>query len=377
MAKYHGHYQKVKRKKKGGKIALILLLIVLLLVAGIAIAGKFAVDYIGNQVTIADNEVNPTATIDPAWLGNFEETESTEETEEPTTVPTTLPYIPSDQDIVNILVVGQAARAGEEHHMADSMMLLTVNKTSKTLTLSSFLRDAYVDMPDYRDSKGTLHTCGWNRINVVYNLGWTWDGTAGAMAMMSTCIKDNFGVEIDHCIEVDFNAFVEAINILGGVKLELTEAEAEYLNGEYENTLEHVKPGKNHLYGGAALAYARMRKATGDGDSDIRRTERQRGLIMALVKQCMSMSFNELKSLAETVLPMITTNMTPDEVTTYIWELLPLLPELTINTGTCPVETTYWGQVIDLNGYQSSVLKFDAGQNKRLLMPITEGIEME
>ena len=223
MARYHGHYQTPKRKK-GGKIALIVIIILLVLVVGIAAAGKFAVDYIGSKVTPADNEVNPTATIDPAWLGNFEETEPTEETEEPTTVPTTLPYIPSDQDIVNILVVGQAARAGEEHHMADSMMLLTVNKTSKTLHLSSFLRDAYVDMPDYRDSKGTLHRCGWNRINVVYNLGWTWDGTAGAMAMMSDCIKNNFGVEIDHCIEVDFDCFVKAINILGGVKVELTEA---------------------------------------------------------------------------------------------------------------------------------------------------------
>lgn len=376
MARYHGQYEK-KKRKKGGKVALIILCILLLLVGGVFVAGKLAVEYIGNQVTIADNEVNPTATIDPAWLGNFEETEATEETEEPTTVPTTLPYIPSDQDIVNILVVGQAARAGEEHHMADSMMLLTVNKTSKTLTLSSFLRDAYVDMPDYRDSKGTLHRCGWNRINVVYNLGWTWDGTAGSMAMMKTCIKDNFGVEVDHCIEVDFLAFVEAINILGGVKLELTEAEAKYLNDEYENTLEHVKPGKNQLYGGAALAYARMRKAEGDGDSDIRRTERQRKLIMALVKQCMTMSFDDVKTMAEKVLPMITTDMTPDQVTTCIWELLPLLPDLTINTGTCPVEKTYWGEVIFLNGYESSVLKFDAGQNKRLLMPITEGVETE
>ncbi len=376
MAKYHGHYEKAKKRKKGGLVFLLILLILVLLGSAVAVGGKLAMDYIGNKITIADHEVDPTATIDPAWLGN-PDPEETEMTEEATTVPTTLPYIPSDQDIVNILVVGQAARAGEEHHMADSMMLLSVNKTTKTLTLFSFLRDAYVDMPNYRDTRGTLHTCGWNRINVVYNLGWTWDGTAGAMEMMSTCIKDNFGIEVDHCVEVDFNAFVQAINILGGVKVELTEAEANYLNEEYENTMEIVKPGKNHIYGGAALAYARMRKAEGDGDSDIRRTERQRALISALVKQCTKMKFDDLKRMAEEVLPMITTDMEPDEITTCVWELLPILPELTITTGTCPVETTYWGEVIDLNGYQSSVLKFHPQQNKNILMPITEGIEVE
>lgn len=375
MARYQGRYERAKPKKKGGKIALIVLCILLVLVIGIGLAGKLAMDYIGAKVTSAEDMPDPTATIDPAWLGNPDE--EVEQTEEPTTVPTTLPYIPSNMDIVNILVIGQAGRAGEEHHMADSMMLLTVNKTTKTLHLTSFLRDTYVDMPNYRDPNGKLHTCGWNRINVCYNLGWTWGNTAGAMEMMTNCIKDNFGIEVDHCVEVDFSAVVEAINILGGVKIELTEAEANYLNKEYDNTYQTVTPGKNCLYGGAALAYARMRKAEGDGESDIRRTERQRNLVKALVKQCLRMSFDDLKTLAETILPMVTTNMTPEEITTCMWELLPMLPDLTIETGTCPVEKYYWGEMIDLNGYESSVLKFYSEQNKCLLMPITEGISFE
>ena len=89
------------------------------------------------------------------------------------------------------------------------------------------------------------------------------------------------------------------------------------------------------------------------------------------------MSFDDLKTLAETILPMVTTNMTPDEITTCMWELLPMLPDLTIETGTCPVEKYYWGEMIDLNGYESSVLKFYSEQNKCLLMPITEGISFE
>lgn len=116
-----------------------------------------------------------------------------------------------------------------------------------------------------------------------------------------------------------------------------------------------------------------MRKAAGDSDSDIKRTSRQRNMIQAILNQVKGLGFTKLQELANAALPMITTNMTNDEITTCIWEILPLLPELKVETGTCPVETTYWGEVIELDGYPASVLKFDEGQNKNLMMPITEG----
>lgn len=373
-----GRYER-QEPKKGKKLLLILLAV--LVVTGIAGAVGVAAffDNMLDLVNRAEVVERPEATVDSALLGNFEETEPlsqetpepNETTMEPTTVPTTLPYTPSGQEIINILVVGQAARDGEHYRMADTMILATVNKTTKDITLTSFLRDAYVDMPDYMGKQ-----CGWGRINTVYHLGWTWGDTGGAMEMMNLCLKNNFGIEVDYNVEIDFNAFTKIIDILGGVRIDLTEAEVKYLQKE---TWQEVTVGENRLFGDAALAYARMRKAEGDGDSDIKRTARQRTLITALIRKLANKmaaeGFTALRDIANEILPMITTNMTNDQITTCIWELLPLLPELSIQTGTCPVETTYWGEIIDLSGTPSSVLKFDAGQNKRLMMAITEGTE--
>jgi len=371
-----GRYEK-PRPKKGKKILWILLSVLLVAVIG---TGVWAYSYFNNMldlVTKAEVIERPDATVDPALM-NFEETEpvmptqQTEPTEatEEATVPTTLPYTPSNQDIINVLMVGQAAREGEEYRMADTMILATVNKTNKTITLTSFLRDAYVDIPDYKGKQ-----CGWGKINSVYHLGWTWADTGGAMEMMNMCLKNNFGIEVDYNVEIDFNAFTKIIDVLGGVRIDLTEAEVKYLSKEI--WYQEFVVGENRLFGNAALEYARMRKADGDGDSDIKRTVRQRTLITALIKKLARKMSSEgldvLQGLANEILPMITTNMTNEQITTCIWELLPLLPELTIETGTCPVETTYWGEMIELGGYPSSVLKFYPDQQKKLMMPITEG----
>ena len=371
-----GRFEKPRKKRFGW----IILLIVLVLLVGVGFAGVRFYNNALNLVSRAEVIEKPDATVDPAMLGNFEETEAVppEETEaetEPTTVPTTLPYTPSEQDIINVLVVGQAAREGEETRLADTMILVTVNKTTKVVTLTSFLRDTYVDMPDYMG-----HTCGWNRINVVYNLGWQWGDTGGAMEMTDICIKNNFGVEVDYNVEVDFEVFTKVIELLGGVRINLTEAEADYLNND-SKTWQEVTPGENRLFGDAALAYARMRKAEGDSDSDIKRTVRQLTLITAVIQKLAtkmtSEGFETLMTMAEEILPMITTDMTNEEITTCLWEILPILPEVTIETGTCPVEGTYWGDIIDLFGYESSVLKFDAGKNKQLMAAITEGVTEE
>lgn len=374
----HGRYEK-RKPKRGKRIFLIVLLVLMAAVAFGAIGIYRHLNNMLDLVTKAEIVERTDVTVDPGMLGNFEETEPVRPTEgeaeaanELATVPTTLPYTPSGQDIINILVVGQAARKGEDYRYADSMILATINKNTKVITLTSFLRDAYVDMPDYMGRQ-----CGWGRINTVYHLGWSWGDTGGAMEMMNLCLKNNFGIEVDYNVEVDFKVFTKIVDLLGGVRIELTQAEADYLNEHKYDYQEELTAGEHRLFGDYALSYARMRKAEGDSDSDIKRTARQRTLVTALIKKLAkkmsSDGFGALQELANEVLPMITTNMTNEQITTCMWELLPLLPELTIETGTCPVETTYWGEIIDLNGTPSSVLKFDAGQNKRLMMPITEG----
>lgn len=361
-----------KRKKSGAVIALTtiaaLLLFVISVFMGVIVYNQLLKPTMNS--TVSATQV--TAAVEASETNALTATQQTTVPTEETSAPTTLPYVESGKDIINILIVGQAARDGEESRMADTMILATVNKNTKVLTLTSFLRDTYLKLPDYVDPSGTRHTCGKQRINLAYHLGWTWGDVGGAMEMTNQCLYENFGIEVDYDVEVDFRAFIDVINLLGGLTVELTEAEADYLNTDGK-VWQDVTAGKVCLDGDTALAYARMRKAEGDSDSDIKRTERQRKVIQAILKQVKNLSFTELQELVNTALPSVTTNMTNEEITTCMWEILPLLPQLTVETGTCPVETTYWGEIIEIGGYPSSVLFFDEGQNRKLMTAITEG----
>lgn len=334
---HNNHSEHGGRQPRSGKMTvLVVILAVLVLVVGALVGGML--------YKPQDPQLNQGGTSEPTTVPATEQTEpttieTTAETTEATTVPTTLPYEPSGKDILNILVVGQSARAGESSEnsrLADTMILATINKNTKTLTLTSFLRDTYLKLPDYVDPSGTKHTCGKNRINVAYHLGYTWAGAAGSMEMMNQCLLENFGIEVDHNIEVDFDGFIKLIDLMGGVEIELTEAEAEYLNNDDFWVYYDVEPGLEKLDGMGALSYARMRKAAGDSDSDIKRTERQRKLTSAILDKLSQQSLTDLMELADEALPLITHNMTNGEILTCLWEVLPLLPELTIETGTYP-----------------------------------------
>lgn len=368
-----GRFEKKKSKSSSGVVAL--LVVVIILVAGVAMLMGYLAFRPQEQPQIqAPATTLPTETEMEATEARVE----TEPTTEPTTVPTTLPYKESGKDIINILLIGQQAREGEaesDQRMADTMILATVNKNTKTLTLTSFLRDTYVKLPDYVEPSGKRHECGKNRINVCYHLGYRWAGAGGAMEMTNQCLKENFGIEVDYDVEVSFQSFIDIIDMLGGVKIELTEAEADYLNNDDLYVYRDLEPGKNWLEGSEALSYARMRKAAGDNDSDISRTERQRKLIASVFNSLKKKSFAEIQEIVEKVLPMVTTNMTNDDILTCLWELAPLMLDLKIETGTCPVKGTYKGEIIDLFGAPASVLTFDKGQNIKYMQAITEGIE--
>lgn len=360
-------------KKKGKKVLLIVLTVLLVLVLAAAIAVAVFYNSILDKLTpaeVIDKDYTMSQELEQ-MMGVMEAEETTEPTEattQPTVEATTVPTEAPEPDVLNVLVVGQAAREGEEYRMADTMILVTINKNTKVVTLTSFLRDTYLKLPDYKG-----HTCGKNRINVCYHLGWTWGDTGGAMEMLNLCLKNNFGIEVDHNVEVDFNAFTKIIDILGGVRIDLTEAEADYLNDHKYDWQEEVSAGETRLFGDYALSYARMRKAEGDSDSDIKRTERQRKLITALFTKLKTKGISVAQDLADEVLPMITTNMSKAEITSCLLEILPMLPELTIESGTCPISGSYWGEVIELFDVPSSVLKYDEGKNREYMTALTEG----
>ena len=375
--KYLRQEPKNENPKKGKKVTFLVLGIILALIAAVVVAGLMfynssldkikKAEVIEQDVTMNEEMEKLMGIQDTAPTVPVDTTPTTEATEAPTQETVDPNKVP---EILNVLVTGQSYREGEDSRLADTNILVTINKDTKVVTLTSFFRDTYVDLADYKGK-----ACGWNRINTAYALGYMWGGTGGAMEMTNMTIKNNFGIEVDYNVEIDFTAFTKIIDILGGVRIDLTEAEAKYLNEHKYDWQEEVTAGENRLFGDYALSYARMRKADGDGESDIKRTERQRKMIEAILNKLKSKGISVVKDLADEILPMITTNMTNSQITSEMLDLLPILPDITIEKGTCPVETTYWSDYKELPDGGAYVLVFASEQQKKLMMPITEGIE--
>ena len=210
------------------------------------------------------------------------------------TTPPTEPHVASSADYINILLVGQASREGEAEWFADTMILCTVNTYEKTLTLTSLLRDTLVQYPNYTDTNGKSHSGGKIKLTSIYHNGYICtNSTADAMGLMNLTLYKNFGIEVDYDVEIDFDAFIKAINLINGLDVELTAAEAKYLNDFHDRYYYEMKEGKNWLDGSTALAYVRMRKAEGDGESDIKRTSRQRIFMEALLDKVKKLSISD------------------------------------------------------------------------------------
>ena len=272
----------------------------------------------------------------------------------PTVDPNDINWDPSSglletsDNIINILLIGQDRREGEGRQRSDAMILCTVNMQTKTLTLTSFMRDMYVQIPGYYD----------NRINTCYMLG--------GMTLLNDCLEKNFGIDVDGNFEVDFGGFMGVIDLVGGVDMELTADEAAYLNrrGNWDvsNTAGtwSLKEGMNHLTGEQALAYSRIRNI---GNADFGRTERQRKVLNKLLEECNGMSIPELNALLREVLPMITTDLTNAEIVGYAMKFFPILTDLKVNNLRVPADGTY--RDANVNGME--VLIPDLSDNREIL----------
>ena len=261
------------------------------------------------------------------------------------------------ESITNVLLIGQ------NQNLADSMILVSLNRETGCLSMISFLRDLYVTIPAYAG-----HGADKNRINAAYYWGKRWSGTAeGGMELLRSCIRENFGIPVEHCIAVDFDVFTQVIDILGGVEIDLTEEEARYLTRSV-GYVGSFQPGRQTLSGREALAYSRIRKI----DSDIQRTSRQRRVLSSLVEKCRSRNLIQLYEVASAVVPMVTTDMTQGQITQYLLELLPMLPRLEIQSTLCPVDNatlpgSCWDKKVKIGGTDCAVIACNAARNQAYL----------
>lgn len=350
---------KEKKKKNSQKGLMITLFVCCGLLWIVLIAGVVRLESLLSMINRADDEVLETMsdaqyqaildamqeTIPEDFDGEVMDAEDVQWGEEAENLETS-------EDVINILLIGQDRRTGEGRSRSDTIILVTVNKPANTLTLTSFMRDMYVQIPGRND----------NRINVPYLLG--------GSDLLDATLKRNFGVTVDGNVVVDFYGFIDIVDLMGGVEIELSEAEADYMNRNFSWDIDdgvddewNLTEGVNQLSGTQALSYARMRKV---GKSDYERTERQRRVLTKLIEKAKTLSVAELNLLLQHALPMITTDLDNTQILSYALELFPLLPELEINTLRIPVDGGYESKIIN----EMAVLVPDLWYNRVKLQEI-------
>ena len=283
-----------QKKKKSGCLVALIVVLALLLAALIAVA--VLMNYIFGRLGRFENPTPSNGTI-PKMSdefdveGNQEGAENFETVDASDVVFETVDVL--EGDMINIMLIGQDRRPGEERARSDSMILVTLNKEKGTIQLTSFMRDLYVQIPGYMD----------NRLNAAYRYGGT--------DLMNETFKVNFGLEIDGNVMVDFDEFTEIIKIMGGVTLDISSAEAKYMNSRSDN---NFSSGRNYFNAEETLIFTRMRYAAG---GDYGRTDRQRRVLMAIAESFRDADLVTIFNVIDEVLPHIVTNLTDAQILEY------------------------------------------------------------
>lgn len=310
--------------------------------------------------------------VDPTYTIPFPDPDPADETQIPTTPP-----IPEGEGVINILLIGQDAREGEASKNSDTVILCSLNKETKVITLSSFLRNSYVRLSDFDLTGYQKHPCGKSLLTFAYALGYSWGGDVGAFYMIDQTLSNNFGAIIDHNVEIDLNCFLEIMKAVGPIEVEMDADEAEYMNNQMKlhNWDRTFEEGMNTLYSESALIYVRMRHAT-PGDNDMNRTRRQRTVITQVLSKIKHLSVLEMDALVKSVLPYIITDLSSADILTYIIELVPYLPYWQVESVQIPMDGTYHGEMIDIfkdGGSHSSLVIDNLQKNQLMVAAISTG----
>ena len=256
------------------------------------------------------------------------EEEKKEEVEEEAAAP--FEGMEVSKEAFNIMVVGIDSRENDYTGLTDAMILFSINPETKKAVMTSFLRDMYVKIPDH----------GENRLNAAYSFGGT--------SLLSRTISQNFGIEIDDFVIVNFWLVMDVVDAFGGVEISVEPEEIEYLNdylNEHNKLLEKPEgtdyltaedTGIQLLNGSQALGYARIRYV----GTDFGRTSRQREIISALIEKVKGMNILEINSLLEQFLPRVRTNLSQKDLTTLLFMSLGI-KDYTIESMTIPVDDTW------------------------------------
>ena len=215
----------------------------------------------------------------------------------------------------NIALFGIDARDDDlkKGNRSDTIMIASINQDTNEVKLVSVYRDTYLNL-----SNDTYNKC-----NAAYAAG----GPEQAILMLNT----NLDLNITEYISINFNGLIELVNALGGVQINVEEAEIEHLNNYQKSMFSTesqvvltddytpvTKAGLQPLDGMQATAYCRIRATAGD---DFRRAERQRTVLLACLDKAKTASFSQLESALNSVLPHVATNLDTTEILGVLQEV--------------------------------------------------------
>lgn len=255
--------------------------------------------------------------------------------------------------VTNILLIGSDSRSelgSEKYGRSDTVMIATIDNKHKCLKLTSLMRDMNVEIPGY----------GKHKFNASY--------AYGGPELLYKTIAQNFGIRLDGYVEVDFKAFKDMVNKIGGVEVELTEQEARYLNTtNYINGKKNrnVKAGWNSMNGAQALGYCRVRKVANINgtNNDQGRTERQRMVMSAVFAKIKKMPMSKWQSVIDAILPNVTTDLSNKDILNYATTVV-LMGTTEVHPCQIPVEGHYTDGKSATDG---DILEIDLQDNKDLL----------
>ena len=336
-----------KKKKKGKIVALVLILLLLVaFIAGFAfVKGKL------NLINYDDGK-KEYETIQEGDEDQIDLDLSGLEQVDPEGVPSGEIY--KDENVLNVLILGTDERTKDfsENARSDSMMLLSINKKDHTAKLVSLERGMGVPILEgpYKGQYDWLtHTFRY-----------------GGADLMMREIQECFKVEVNRYVRVNLSTFIDGIDAIGGIDIELTQAEADYINhpqgtyAEYhiaemkiKDEVQQVKAGMNHLNGATAMLYARCRYI----DSDWGRVKRQQKVIQAAVNQVKNLSISEMNNMLNVILPLVQTNLKESEISGLLLSA-PQFLGAQIESKTLP-ETGTYGSMTGMGGRKLFAADFE------------------
>lgn len=224
-----------------------------------------------------------------------------------------IPLMGDTKDVTNILLIGIDGRTNFSAR-SDSNMILSINKAKKTIKLVSLLRDTCVTIPgrdNNHDGKDD-----YNKLNAAYALG--------QEELLFKTIEQNFRLDIDQYVGVNFVVFPIAVDALGGIDIELTDKEVTQVPAAGTTVTAETgdprfkpigkKGGTYHLDGFQTLQYARIRHI----DSDFGRVQRQQKVVKILLDKARHSNIFTLTGLLNDLFPQVKTNMSKTTILSHI-----------------------------------------------------------